>query len=185
MIKGKVLVCIDVELLPPGNKANMSLDVELDLLVKICFFTADLLKDTIGYIKGEELMKKLNYSRLFFQFYGPARHVMNKMTELHVKDPKQPGKGVQILTIEMLDKEFKAIQQQKMQQQQQQRMPIFMQEPYMQDKEFLESLKKIVLRGWKAPLSSSGNQEDDDKVSDDQNGAESNDNDELDFSDLS
>jgi hypothetical protein len=169
----------------------MSLDLEQDLLVKLCFFTADLIRDTIGHIQGEELMKKMNYSRLFFQFYGPSRHVVKQMTELHVRDPKLgPNGPVQVLTLPMLEQQFKAIQQQKMQQQRNQRMPAFMQEQYMQDKAYLAELQKIVLRGWNAPLSSAVQNEEEGaanelKSSDDSSRTDtSTAGDELDFSDL-
>lgn len=176
---------MDSELLGPGAPP-MSLDLEQDLLVKLCFFAGDLLRDTIGHLKGEDLAKKLKFSGLFFHFYGPGRHVVKQMTELHVRDPKLgPNSPVQVLTIPILDQQFKAMQAQKMQQQRQQRMPVFMQEKYMQDKEYLGELQKIVLRGWKAPLSSAVQDEDDSMNEASEEISDNNASDELDFSDLS
>eukprot|EP00615_Pteridomonas_danica_P005226 CAMPEP_0114351070 /NCGR_PEP_ID=MMETSP0101-20121206/16888_1 /TAXON_ID=38822 ORGANISM="Pteridomonas danica, Strain PT" /NCGR_SAMPLE_ID=MMETSP0101 /ASSEMBLY_ACC=CAM_ASM_000211 /LENGTH=256 /DNA_ID=CAMNT_0001490723 /DNA_START=114 /DNA_END=884 /DNA_ORIENTATION=- len=180
-IRGKALVCIDQEI--AGNAPN--LDVEFDLIVKLLFFTGDLLKDTIGHIKGEELVKKLNTSRIFFQFYGPGRHVVKKMTELHVQDPsKGPQSPTQVLTLSMLEQQMKAIHAKNMQQQRQQRMPVFMQEKYMQDKEYLGELQKIVLRGWKAPSSTGHDEEGDDQTKSGESEKKNQSSDELDFSDL-
>jgi hypothetical protein len=44
-IRGKALVCLEQ---PVMGSAGPSLDMPVDLLVKLLFFTVDILKDTLG-----------------------------------------------------------------------------------------------------------------------------------------
>jgi len=158
----------------------------MDLLVKLLFFTGDLVKDTIGHFRGEELEAKLANAKLFFQFYGPARHVIKGMTELAIADPQKPSNPPQCFTAEQLKEQFVLHQQQQMQARmggggggRQQMVPGFMQERYMQDAPYLKQLKDVVLRGWQPPSAKVA-------VGDDETNSKAvaSDSDELDFSDL-
>lgn len=156
-IRGKALVCLKAPLMGPGN-----LDLPVDLLVKLLFFAADLYKDTIGTLEGAELDARLKDAPLFFKFYGPGRHVMAQMTELHIMDPaKGRGGPVQVVTVAMLKAQQEMAAQRQQMAMRNTRLPAFMQEGYMQDGKFLGELKEIVLRGWQPPSAvAPGNPED-------------------------
>jgi len=147
-VRGKALVCLEE---PLGG--NPSLDFPVDLLVKLLFFTADLVKDTYGKFSEEELAEKMKFAGLFFTFYGPGRNVVKGMSEMVVRGASGEG---QVFTLDDLKQQFEAQKLRQMQQQRKQGMPQFMSEPFMQDGKFGAELKEIVERGWTPPSSSKG-----------------------------
>ena len=139
LIKGKALVCLEDPRAPPG--AN--LDLPVDLIVKLLFFTGDLAKDTIGFGLGaEELAAKMQHAPLFFKFYGPGRHV-RELTRLEISDPAKGPNAPIVQTLDVAALVGIATQQQQQQQSQQrmQNMPPFMKQPFMQNNDYLNSLR--------------------------------------------
>lgn len=157
-IRGKALVAL-TEPFPP-----LGMDLPMQLLVKLLFFTGDLIKDTIGHIYGEELEEKLKNTMLFFHFFGPQRKVIKQMTVLRCQqqDPRLPPQDI---SLEELKEQHKHQQEQNQYAQRNSNMPIFMQLPYMQDKAFRNELKHVVLRGWSPPTSVGGGDSTEDVVS--------------------
>ena len=45
-------------------------------------------RDTVGHLSGTTLEAALSNVKVLFQFYGPGRHVRDKMTNLCLMDPK-------------------------------------------------------------------------------------------------
>lgn len=50
----------------------MASDVELEHIVKLAFFTRDLLSDTLGKYSGDALFQKLENAKVFWEYYGPG-----------------------------------------------------------------------------------------------------------------
>lgn len=150
-IRGKALVCLEDSTAAPGR-----LDLPPDLLVKLLFFAGDLVRDTIGHLAGAELDAALSNAKVFFQFYGPGRHVRDQMTNLCLMDAKAgPGAPpAQIIPVAQLKQQLAAQDMQKMAQQRSQNLPQFMHQPFMQNMEYLAELKAVVERGWTAPSGS-------------------------------
>ncbi len=123
-------------------------------LTKLLFFSCDLYKDTIGFVKGDALEAKLENIQILFNYYGPGRNVIKQMTHLSMRDPRAgPGAPVQVVPVEALQEQFKKQQEEAMQRQRQQGLPQFMHEPYIRDRDYITSLKEVALRGWNPPSS--------------------------------
>jgi hypothetical protein len=153
IIRGKALVAF-TEPVP-----SLGMDLHLPILVKLLFFTGDLVKDTIGHVFGPALEEKLANTMLFFQMYGPGRHVVKQMTALLVAP--NPGQPPQEVPVEALKQDFEMQQRRNQMAMRAQNMPNFMNLPYMRDGKFRKEIKDIVLRGWVPPTSVDGGDDED------------------------
>jgi len=177
-IRGKALLCLESE--------SGGLDLPVELIVKLLFFTADVLKDTVGHLTGDDLSSRLENAALFFQFYGPGRHVVDGMGRMLVGDPSNPAAPPQSFNVAALKEQQEQMRARQMAQQmqgQRQQMPAFMMEPHMQDAGYLGELRDIVLRGWTPPSTTGDMDEDGPAEKEDANEPEDKDG-SLDFSDL-
>lgn len=59
-----------------------------DITSSVLFSKSKKVRDTIGHLSGTNLEAALSNAKVFFQFYGPGRHVRDKMTNLCLMDPK-------------------------------------------------------------------------------------------------